>query len=351
MSHEMPGLYPLCFDPIYKSKVWGGRRMEKLGRTLPDGDIGESWELADLAETSVSGGGGGAERSIITNGPLAGKTLHAAISEFGSALMGRLNPNDFGNFPLLVKFLDANENLSVQVHPSAQYAAEHDDAHLKSEAWYIIDAEPGAVIYKGMKEGTDAEAFRAAIESGDEQRVVDMMVTVPVKAGDCHYLPSGTCHALGSGILVAEVQTPSDTTFRVYDWGRTGRELHIDQAMQCITFHPAKVDFYERRNHIAGVFTTVSSLVECEYFRIERVRMSESYRQEIPYDQPTIWMVIEGRGRVTMDKKSSILDTVEFKKGQTLLLPASMKDAHIELMEDTVWLEVTFPQAQSQLIA
>lgn len=338
--------YPLKFNPIYKEKVWGGREMEKLGRSLPAGEavtIGESWELADLGQTAISGGGGGAERSIIANGPLKGAPLH----DIPDAWLGRLKRTADGDFPLLVKFLNSRENLSVQVHPSEAYAAEHDDAHLKSEAWYIVDAEPGSVIYKGVREGVTPEAFRAAIESGDAQKVTDLMIVTPVKPGDCHYLPSGTCHALGAGLLVAEVQTPSDTTFRVFDWGRTDRELHVEQAMQCITFGPPEVGAYEKRTHTAGMFTTVSRLVSCEHFAIEKVRMSEAYEQEIPYDQPAVWMVLEGGGEITLGEG---LNTT-FTRGETLLLPAGMHDPRVRLDADTVWLEITFPQTQRELFA
>lgn len=339
-------LYPLKFQPIYKEKVWGGRTLEKLGRRLPEGaKIGESWEIADLASTSPSGGGGSPERSVVANGPLAGRTLHDLIHQYGQRLMGRLPLSDDGGFPLLVKFLDASENLSVQVHPSPSYARAHPEAHLKSEAWYIIDAIPGSVIYKGVREGVTPEQFRQAIE---DRTVESLLIAVPVKPGDCHYLPSGTCHALGAGILVAEVQTPSDTTFRVYDWGRPGRELHIEQALECIEFGPARTAPYEKRSHIAGMFTAVSHLVSCEHFRIEKVRMSESYEQEIPYDQPTIWMVLDGRGWVTPGNGAA---PVDFQRGDTLLIPAHSNDARVRLDADTVWLEVTFPQARATQIA
>ncbi|MCX5658800.1 MAG: class I mannose-6-phosphate isomerase [Planctomycetota bacterium] len=352
---DLTPLYPLLFRPIYKQKVWGGRQLEKLGRTLPNGPatpIGESWEVVDLASTSVSGGGGDAERSVIANGPLAGRTLHEVMAVHGQRFMGRLLPADDGGFPILIKFLDAQEHLSVQVHPSPAYARAHPEANLKSEAWYIVDAAPGAAIYKGVREGVTPEQFRAAINaSGPDaaKHVEELMIRVPVKAGDCHYLPSGTCHALGAGILVAEVQTPSDTTFRVFDWGRTGRELHIEQAMACIEFGPPNVRRHERRSHISGVFTTVTRLVLCDFFRIEKVRMTESYSQEIPYDQPAIWMVLEGAGRIRSAKNS--FEPVSFTRGQTLLLPAGMDEPHIELARDTVWLEVTFPKAQPEPIA
>lgn len=344
-------LYPLQFSPIYKEKVWGGRRLAQLGRTLPGDDrtlIGESWELADLRETAVSGGGGGSERSIIANGPLTGQTLNQAMTALGDQLLGRLEPTETNDFPLLVKFLDARENLSVQVHPNPTYASKHTDAHLKSEAWYIVDAEPGAVIYKGLQSGVEPSDLRAAIEQNDPAAVTPLLHQIPVKRGDCHYLPSGTCHALGAGVLVAEVQTPSDTTFRVFDWGRVGRELHIDPAMQCIDFGLPNTQAYEKRSHIAGVHTTVSKLVDCEHFRIEKIRMSQDYEQELPYDQPAVWMLLEGRGEI---RPNNGADDVAFAQGQTMLIPANLGDAVVRLHEDTIWLEITFPKTRSDLLA
>lgn len=340
-------LYPLVFTPIYKQKVWGGRTLEQIGRSLPgDADtlIGESWELADLGQTSVSGGGGGEARSVIANGPLAGQTLHQAMQTFGSDLLGDLPANAFGEFPLLLKFLDARQNLSVQVHPSPAYAAAHEDAFLKSEAWYILAAEPGAVIYKGVKEGVTSEQFRAAIEN---DTVEALMITVPVKPGDCHYLPSGTCHALGAGVLVAEVQTPSDTTFRVYDWGRQGRQLHIDQAMQCIEFGPAQTEKYEKHTKIVGERTTTEHLVTCEYFRIDRVQAEAGHSQELAYNQPAIWMVIDGQGVITCNAGVE----VPVVQGQTIYLPPAMRGGRVAFTGSATWLEVTFPQAQRAQLA
>ncbi|MDP7347992.1 MAG: class I mannose-6-phosphate isomerase [Phycisphaeraceae bacterium] len=336
-------LYPMLFEPIYKQKVWGGRRLEQLGRPLP-GDanmpIGESWELADLSASSPDGGGGGQQCSIIANGPLAGETLHDLIGAFGPRLMGQLTLDESGQFPLLVKFLDASANLSVQVHPSQAYldAHPHAVAHLKSEAWYIVAAEPGSVIYKGVRAGVTPEQFRAAI---DDESLETLLLKVPVKAGNCHYLPSGMCHALGAGVLVAEIQTPSDTTFRVYDWGRpeeSNRSLHIDEAMQCIDVPSPDTAANEKRTHLAGMFTTMSRLITCEHFQIEKVRMSQGYAQPVPYDQPTVWVVLEGKGVIDPGGGAR---PVEFSHGQTLLLPAQMAEPTVELTMDTVWLEIT----------
>lgn len=220
-------------------KVWGGDRLSRLGKSVAAGaTIGESWEVADLGTTSASGAGGAAQRSKIMNGALAGKTLADAVRLWGNALLGTTKLTPEGGFPLLVKFLDAKENLSVQVHPSPEYAATHAGrgAKLKTECWYILDAEPGSVIYKGVKPGITRDAFAKGIADG---RVVAMLEAVPAVVGEVHNLPSGTCHALGAGVLVAEIQTPSDTTFRVYDWGRTGRDLHVAESLECIDFRPA----------------------------------------------------------------------------------------------------------------
>jgi len=343
---ERSTLYPLTFEPIYKEKVWGGRALEPLGRTLP-GDartlIGESWELADLAATAAGGGGGAAERSVIINGPLAEQSLHQAIEAHGSALLGDLPLNEQGAFPLLVKFLDARENLSVQVHPSADYAANHPEAHLKSEAWYIVDCEPGAVIYKGVKQGVTAEQFREAIEN---DALEPLLLKVPVEPGQCHYLPSGTCHALGAGVVVAEVQTPSDTTFRVYDWGRTGRELHIEQAMQCMHLGPPATEGCELNTKVEDAHAEARRLVHTKYFHIDRYAAAAGFTDVISTGEPRVWMILAGHGRIT-----SAGPTVEFGPTQTLLLPADLPQGRLELDQPTIWLEVTFPQAQAARLA
>ncbi len=340
-------LYPLKFEPIYKPKVWGGRSLERLGRDLPGEEpIGESWELADLSATSVSGGGGGAERSVVANGPLAGRTINEVMDAHERELMDGLPRSPFGDFPLLVKFLDARENLSVQVHPSPEYAAEHDDAHLKSEAWYIVECEPGAVIYKGIKEGVTPEQFRAAIA---DETVEELLIAVPVEPGQVHYLPSGTCHALGAGIVVAEVQTPSDTTFRVYDWGREGRELHIAPALQCMRFGPAATARYEPHTRNEREQTVVEGLVRCEYFHLDRVRMTAGYRQELTDREPVVWMVLAGSGRVICGGEGP--SEMAISRGETLLLPAAMETPRISVDEDLTLLEVRFPQANGDLLA
>ncbi len=249
MPSPVPPPYPLLFRPVLLEKVWGGRRLARLGKNLPhpSNPFGESWELADMASTSASGAGGGAVRSIIANGPLAGQTLNQALTLWGDDLFpaGATSTAASTGFPLLIKFLDASENLSVQIHPSRAFLKANSSTphanpyHLKTESWYIVDAEPGAMLYIGVKPGVSSLQFAAHVHDGT---VADDLIALPAIPGECHTLPSGTMHALGAGVLVAEVQTPSDTTFRVFDWGREGRELHIEQSLACGTFADTPLD-------------------------------------------------------------------------------------------------------------
>lgn len=310
----MAGVYPLTFHPMLFEKVWGGRALAELGKTLPkpDANYGESWELADMAATSASGAGGGAARSVIANGALSGKTLNDAIKAWGTDLMGHVKLTPEGNFPLLVKFLDARDNLSVQTHPSPEFAARHPDAHLKTECWYIMDTEPGAVIYKGIKFGVTKELFAAHVENNT---VADDLIEVAAVPGTCHTLPSGTCHALGAGVVVAEVQTPSDTTFRVYDWGRKGRQLHVEEALKNIDFGPApRGTRLLPDQHIARIATT-------EFFTIDEARPDEGDQVQVGYgDACFVLMILEGDGALIAS--DACYEPMALTKGMTLLVPA-----------------------------
>ncbi|HEX8524409.1 MAG TPA: type I phosphomannose isomerase catalytic subunit [Tepidisphaeraceae bacterium] len=337
-------LYPFKFKPRFVPKIWGGRKIETvLGKHLPaDQEIGESWELYDFPPGVVESSEDWVSAQV-ANGPLAGKTLHQLVQQYGSDLLGDIAPvGPHKQFPILIKFLDAREDLSVQVHPDADYANTHPECHLKTEAWYVIDAEPGSRIYKGIKPGTTRETLAAAL--GDNT-VEQHLLSIPAKPGQCHFLPSGTVHALGAGMLVAEVQTPSDTTFRLYDFNRTEpstgkpRSLHIEQSLRCIDFS-GKPEPKQQRSHVAGLFTTVSRLVTSEFFKIEKVRFTEGVEEPVPYDQPVVWIMLQGEAQV---KVKNVPEPVHFKRGETVLLPARMEDPIIKTLADCVWLEVTFP--------
>jgi len=303
---------PLTLTPILLEKVWGGDRLAAFGKAIEPGQtIGESWELADLTATTASGAGGGAFRSIVASGTYAGKSIGDLIASHQSAMLGNAQPSPEGGFPLLVKFLDATDDLSVQVHPSPAYCKLDPTAKLKTECWYILAAEPGAVIYKGIKPGVTAQQFAAHIADGT---VVNDLIAVPAIAGDCHNLPSGTVHALGRGVLVAEVQTPSDTTFRVFDWGRVGRELHIEQALKCIEFAPAPLP--TRTPPLA----THRRLVSNDHFVLTEYRAG-SEQCQLPSTEPNHPLVIIMLdGTITLETPNGAIATLT--KGQTCLLPA-----------------------------
>ena len=222
-------LYPLMFQPIFKERVWGGRNLERLyQKALPPGvPIGESWEITDRPEAA----------SVIANGPLAGKDLRWLMEHHAKELLGSARSQN-GRFPLLTKLLDAEEKLSLQVHPPAHVAARL-GGEPKTEMWYIADTRAGAELYAGLRRGVTRAEFERKIKEGS---VSDCFHRLPVKPGDVMFLPSGRVHAIGAGLVIFEIQQNSDTTFRVFDWNRPGldghpRELHLEQSLQCIDFN------------------------------------------------------------------------------------------------------------------
>lgn len=342
-------LQPLLFHPILREKVWGGRFLEHLGKPLPPGvRIGESWELADLPRSIPDG------RSMIAAGPFAGLSLRELISRERDAVMGRasLTPeqDDEHGFPLLIKFLDARENLSVQVHPDEAYVRKHPESHLKSEAWVIIDADPGAVIYKGLKPGITRESFLDLLRTN---RTLEALQAVPAKPGECHYLPSGTVHALGAGVVVAEVQTPSDTTFRLYDWGRdaatTGRGLHLEQALECMRFGPCATETHPPPTNAGGVRT--QRLVRTSHFTIFQLDATPGCDLAIvPSGMPEVWMTLKGEGEIhPVDPTGSVVTPMAL--GSTILIPASLIESNVVVTKPSTFLRITLPSSTDQMIA
>ncbi len=337
-------LYPLKFAPQFVQKIWGGRKLQEVfAKPLPSGQqIGESWELYDFPPGVVQGSADWVSATV-ANGPLAGKTLHDLVLQAGKDIYGDVSlVGQAGQFPILIKYLDAREDLSVQVHPDAAYCANHADAHLKSEAWYVVRHEPGARVLKGLAPGASRGAFEKSIADGT---VETMIKSIPVKDGDCYYLPSGTVHALGAGIFAAEVQTPSDTTYRVFDFNRvdptTGklRGLHVQQALDCINFS-ANPAGEQRRSHTASYHATVTRLCTCEFFTMEKVRFVQGAEEPLPYDQPVVWMMLEGECEVRVD---GIAEPTCINPGDTILMPAKMNKPILKTLTDCVWLETTFP--------
>jgi mannose-6-phosphate isomerase len=308
--------YPLKFGPIFKERIWGGRRLaEMFGKDLPAGKrIGESWELADLPE----------DKSVIVNGELAGMTIGEAARKYPAELTGR---KDFkGSFSLLVKILDAEDVLSVQVHPDEEFCRRTGRGTPKTECWYIISAVPGAVIYKGFKFGVTRESFTTAIRSGT---VAELLCKVEVHPSECHLLPAGTPHAIGAGLVIAEIQAPSDTTYRVFDWGRLGengkpRELHIADALESIHFQSDELPV-----------TTVGRLVDTKYFKVDKGHRSGGAEVLFSGTMKLV-VIISGRGRFMSEK----VGPVEFASGDTVLLPAAYEGAAV-LSAETEYLIIT----------
>ncbi|MGD1915371.1 MAG: type I phosphomannose isomerase catalytic subunit [Phycisphaerales bacterium] len=321
MTGPTPQPSPFVLQPKLFEKVWGGRRLATLGKDMPDAaSIGESWELADLDGTSASGAGGGGVSSTIARGPLAGKTIREAIELWGDDLLGN-TPAPDGRFPLLVKYLDAREDLSIQVHPSPEYAKAHPEAHVKTECWYVVQAEPGARIMKGMIPGVTAKDVRAAAETGSG--VPGLLHSAPAKIGDLHELPTGTIHALGAGTLVAEVQTPSDTTFRVYDWakelGRVGRELHLDQAVECILDGPPPA------TSRLGAHDEAGRLCSLDAFTIDEARPEGGDEIPLSFDgRCQVLMLVSGVGEVYLEGEDDRALAVH--AGHTIVVPAAVAD-------------------------
>ncbi|MBS3821454.1 MAG: class I mannose-6-phosphate isomerase, partial [Phycisphaerae bacterium] len=307
--------------PIYKEKIWGGRNLQRLfDRDLPPQvPIGESWELADLHEGV----------SIVANGPTEGRTLTDVTAELGETLLGRSRPMPNGRFPLLLKILDATDILSLQVHPDDAVAKRIPDADPKTECWYILESRDG-YIYKGMDGEVSPEAFRKAIESDS---VAQYVRRIDLQDGDFHFLPAGTVHAIGPGLVIAEVQTPSDTTYRVTDWGR-GREIHVERSMECIHFEPAS-------DEAPGA--DGETLLVTDYFTVAKRTAGANTCIRLPGDHCSVVMFLEADG-VTICHDGEVEPHVSARAGDTVLLPAALSGARLSTTGGASWLEITLAE-------
>ncbi|MCD4699528.1 MAG: class I mannose-6-phosphate isomerase [Phycisphaerae bacterium] len=328
----MMSVYPYKFEPVYKEKIWGGRALERLfDRPLPAGaKIGESWELADLPEG----------QSVVSGGPDAGKTLNSLLAEKAGEILAPDIATDDGRFPLLLKLLDANDILSLQVHPDEQAADElGPPAKFKTECWYILESRSGYIL-KGLMPGVTEADFRRAIaaeDEGEKNAFGDLLVRFDVRAGDFHYLPAGTVHALGPGVVVAEIQTPSYTTYRLSDWGR-GRDVHVEEAMKCIHFDSAGSTGLKPVPPPGD-----DVLVSTPWFIVRRLVEPEGERQP-DSGECKAWMVLAGKGQIVcggLDKPVSL------SAGDTILLPACIKEPSLTAEEQMTLLEITIPKTES----
>ena len=323
----MRALPPLRFRPILREYLWGGRRLgADLGKPIGSGPhYAESWEIVDH----------GADQSVVADGPLAGKALHELITENGAALLGRHYPRD--RFPLLLKFLDRHQTLSVQVHPNDQQAAKLDPPDLgKTEAWVVLAADPGSKIYAGLRDGIDRKTFEAQTAIGNCQGCLHEFEP---HVGDCVLITAGTVHALGAGLLIAEIQQASDTTYRLFDWNRVDREgkarqLHIEQALDVIDYG---------RGPVSPVTPTATSepdterLVHCDKFVLDRLRLSSIHTLQND-NRFRILSVVEGRASLIADNR-----TWNLQRGETILIPASTNEVKIAPDEWAIVLDMYLP--------
>jgi mannose-6-phosphate isomerase len=309
-------LYPLAFHPIFKERVWGGRNLERLyHKPLPPGPpIGESWEITDRPEGV----------SVIANGPLAGQTLRWLMENHGAELLGG-SAKTTAQFPLLIKILDAQDTLSVQVHPPAAVAAKL-GGEPKTEMWYITEAAPNAALFVGLKRGTTRDQFERAIGDGT---VAAHIHEAKVKAGDAMFLPSGRLHAIGGGNVIFEIQQNSDTTYRVFDWNRVGldgkpRQLHVPEALASINFEDIEPGLIQSR-YSRNPVMAVRYLVNDTLFRVDACRVKRGKRFYFQSESVQIIGVLAGRLNVEGGKEKLVLQA-----GQFTMLPASLGRTALE---------------------
>ena len=318
---------PIRFEPIFRSYIWGGDRLaSQLGKKPPGSGIwAESWEIVDHREGE----------SVVSEGDFSGWTLRQLIESFPNEIVGRDTPNE--RFPLLLKYLDCQRVLSVQVHPDDTYGATMPVPDRgKTEAWYVIDAEPDAKLYAGLKSGVDKKTLESAIENGETESCLHVLSP---KAGDCVFIPAGTVHALGAGLMVAEIQQASDCTFRLFDWDRVDkdgqpRQLHVKQALEVIDFERGPVEFVSCAKSLTN---EPRVLVDCDKFTLREFAAVGSFMLED--HQLSIITVPRGNAIAKTGKG-------EFKlgKGQTILVPAACPAVSIELSSDTTVLVSTLPR-------
>jgi mannose-6-phosphate isomerase len=319
-------LYPLTFQPILKERIWGGRNLLSLyGKSLPHGmRIGESWEISDRP----------GDESVIARGPLRGKTLHWLLQEQPAALLGP-RPQMPERFPLLIKIIDAQETLSLQVHPPASLAGSL-GGEPKTEMWYVAQAAPGAELFVGLKKGVTRAEFESKLAS---QTVAECFHRVPVKAGDAMFLPSGRVHALGANTIIFEIQQNSDTTYRVFDWNRVddqgkARELHVEKSLASIDFDDFEPALLPSRISAAPV-GTVRPLVKNELFEVDLRHLTAGLSAPLPAGRMEIIGVTEGHLSVEAGG-----DAVDLGPGQFCLVPAQCPQAMLNAAGPVSFLQV-----------
>ena len=300
--------YPLQFQPIFKDRIWGGTKLKTvLNKPITSSITGESWELS-----TVDG-----DVSVIANGEFAGKSLTAVIDAFPNEVLGTQVFKIFGKqFPLLFKYLDAREDLSIQVHPNDQLASARHNSFGKTEMWYVLKADAGSSIIVGFKKDSNAAEY---IENLNGKTLLSLLDTIPVEVGDVFFLETGTVHAIGAGLLIAEIQQTSDITYRLYDFDRVDadgntRALHVDLALDAINYDKidAKKSYQKHEN-------TSNEMVDCNYFTTNYIPLSGLMKFEKDGRSFHVYMCTEGDFTITQENVA-----YHYKKGDTILMPAAI---------------------------
>jgi mannose-6-phosphate isomerase len=319
----MTPLYPLKFQPILKDKIWGGQKLQQLlHKSTSSTKAGESWEISDVE----------GDTSIVANGPLKGTSLKTLMDTYTSDLMGAKNFRQFGNkFPLLIKFIDAKQDLSVQLHPNDELAKARHNSFGKTEMWYVVQADPASNLIVGFNQEMTPELYVKHLEDKTLQSILNFDA---VKAGDTYFIEVGRIHAIGAGVLLAEIQQTSDITYRVYDWDRVDadgneRELHNDIALEAFDFDMPdnfRVQYAPKSN-------VSTELVSCPYFTTNVLEVTETISKQNTQDSFVIYMCVEGKANLEVDGI-----VTEFSMGETVLIPAcietfSMSSNHAKLLE------------------
>jgi mannose-6-phosphate isomerase len=319
----MTPLYPLKFQPILKDKIWGGQKLQQLlHKSTSSIKAGESWEISDVE----------GDTSIVANGPLKGTSLKTLMDTYTSDLMGAKNFRQFGNkFPLLIKFIDAKQDLSVQLHPNDELAKARHNSFGKTEMWYVVQADPASNLIVGFNQEMTPELYVKHLEDKTLQSILNFDA---VKAGDTYFIEVGRIHAIGAGVLLAEIQQTSDITYRVYDWDRVDadgneRELHNDIALEAFDFDMPdnfRVQYAPKSN-------VSTELVSCPYFTTNVLEVTETISKQNTQDSFVIYMCVEGKANLVVDGI-----VTEFSMGETVLIPAcietfSISSNHAKLLE------------------
>jgi mannose-6-phosphate isomerase len=323
----MSELYPLKFETVLKEKVWGGNALVSRYNKKATGSlhIGESWELSAVAEN----------QSVVNNGFLAGNNIEELIEVYMGDITGDSLFENFGNeFPLLIKFIEAQEDLSIQVHPGNNLAIKKHKAYGKTEMWYILESKNGSKIYTGFKEGVTRDIYEEALRNG---KIADLMNIENAEAGDTFFTPAGRVHAIGAGIVLVEIQQTSDITYRIFDWnrknaGKEKRELHTELALEAIDFNMTG----KNKIRVKPELNKPENLVDCEFFTTNIVVFDKPiYKEYYFIDSFVVYICIDGEFLICWDDNSE-----KISKGETVLLPAMIKEVVLKPVCEARMLEI-----------